>query len=478
LNLIEGCDLSYLNTRKNLNSNSPVEARQLVMRLYEIPDNNRTVEDVIADINAVARGNAENSLAPTYNVSADPNYLTRLSDLTGDPCADPADGGSGGGRPFGGPGLGDPKEAQDAFMSQWAFDNRGIKFTSWSSLPSSKELTGRYVSVGVFDTSPYRITLPFLKWIGIGLPTPLWFTNWDAGGTTMVSNHGLFVSELIHGIAPKSRIQLIRVLNENGCGDTWMLNKGFERYKSRMSAWSGRMDNVVINMSLGIRVKAKEASEEENEDLETLKTLITQADGMGAIIIGAAGNDSPGKDEDGTIIDPMPMQIPASYDNVMGVGATDKAGERACYSNQGDVSAPGGQGGKIEMKNEDGIMETYDCVSRASTWNEDLGPNSSAACTDIASCEYGVISLGRTRFGPQYMIWSGTSFAAPLVSGMAALAYQENSHDQVECIIEKGTRPFTGAAAGADPDNMGIIDLSYGLSSAIVTQCQALHPED
>ena len=147
-------------------------------------------------------------------------------------------------------------------MKQWAFGSDGIDLTSWMTSTSSTPLTGRGVRVGLFDTSPFRKPLPFFKRIGSALPTPLWFTMWDAGGTTRVSNHGLFVAELIHGIAPKSRIHLIRVLNEDGCGDLWALNKGLQDYTSRMSAWTGKLDKTVINMSLGIRLAGE--TEEKN----------------------------------------------------------------------------------------------------------------------------------------------------------------------------------------------------------------------
>ena len=475
LRWIEGCDLSYLNTRKDLNS-TPVESRQLVMRLYEIPDN-REVEDVIADINT-ARANPA-------DLSADPNYLTRLSDSTGEPCAHPSDPGSGGGHPIGDPGIPDPKTARDAFMKQWAFGPDGINLTAFRD--SNPGLTGRGVRVGVFDTSPFRIPLPFFRRIGGALPSPLWFTNWDAGGTTMMSSHGLFVAELIHGIAPKSRIHLIRVLNDNGCGDLWTLNKGLHDFISHMSAWTGKLDKTVINMSLGFRVinntedndtgteqdvpKSPEndnLAEEEtaateqdapdvmNEDVETLRSLLKTANDMGAIMFAAAGNTS-----DSARVEEM--EVPASDPAVYGVAATNINGERSCYSNEGEVAAPGGDGG-MEPPRPDGKPQ-MPCVGRSDTWNQTPPPKGSTVpCTDVGNCPFGLISLAQTRYGPQYVMWSGTSFATPLVSGLAALLYQEHVKEDVLTLIEKGASAQTTRPLPSDPDlGWGVINVDDSL---------------
>ena len=205
--------------------------------------------------------------------------------------------------------------------------------------------------------------------------------------------------------------------------------------------------------------------EAEDEELETLDLTITRAYEMGAIIVAAAGNDSaPTLDEPNKTA--QEMQIPASHEKVYGVMATNTKGERSCYSNKGDVSAPGGQGGRVTVEKSDGTTEEQPCESRASTWNTNLDP---CPDNDIANCEYGLISLGQTRYGPQYMLWSGTSFAAPLVSGLAALAYEEREQKQVECMIGRGVSPLVGTSA--DPHNLGIINITKSLSNAVLSTC-------
>jgi hypothetical protein len=457
LNAIESCDLSYLYTRKLL---SPEERRsrqpqpRFLMQLYELTndeiENGSTVDTVISAINQ-----ANDNTAPRHSVSVEPNYLTSLSDSTPDACIRNGDSGGSGGHPYGGPGPILPNgydldKAKRLFKEQWAFRGpHSIGLDSWINSTSSNRPTGDDIRIGVFDTSPFRNPIPFFKRIGIAFPSPLWYTTWDAGGATVMSNHGLFVTAEIHSIAPKSNIQLIRVLNDSGCGEVWVLNKGLHDYISRMSAWSGDLDDTVINMSLGIRV----SDALPKHDATILRNTLTLADSLGAIIVAAAGNASPIKDANGNIIeDHAPMEIPASYPNVYGVAATNTDGDISCYSNKGDIAAPGGDGGKLEVPQPDGTTKVLTCEPRTSDWNTGLErcrPN------DIANCKYGLISIVQTRYGPQYVIWSGTSFAAPLVSGMAALAFEENEKERVICLLQGGPPPIH-----PDPElGTGIIDI-------------------
>jgi hypothetical protein len=464
LSLVEECDLSYLNTRKVPGSNSIVEPEKFLMQLYEARQD-VDVETIIGQIDEQAY---------SHPLFADPNYLTRLSALTFDPCFLPNSGGGGsGGTPYGDPYIPsiptDIDSATKGFMRQWAFDNQGI------DLPPSPGLAGSEVRVAVFDASSVRNPLPFFTRIGIAKPSPLWLMAWDYAGTTMANNHGLFVAGLIHSIAPDSDIQLIRVLNDHGCGELWALNRALEHYKSWMSAWYENLDKTVINMSLGIRTKTSSNAKE----VDTLEKLVKDADAAGAIVIAAAGNDSAP-----TFTDPRKpvaeMQFPAYFDLVYGVTATNLIGEKSCYANKGDISAPGGDGGSFAMVDENGkpILDkngnqvVEPCISRVQTWADPSapGPHGATVCTDMATCDFGLISLGQTKDGPQYIYWVGTSFAAPLVSGLVALAYEEGDKDQVKCVIKNGTSPLVGASS-SDPANFGIINVADSLSSSILSMC-------
>jgi len=95
-----------------------------------------------------------------------------------------------------------------------------------------------------------------------------------------------------------------------------------------------------------------------------LHEAVRYAVGRGAVVVAAAGNTG----------DHTP-QYPAAYPEVVTVGATDPAGAVSDFSSWGswvDVAAPG-------------------------------------------------VRITSTYLGNAYAVWSGTSFAAPIVSGIAAL---------------------------------------------------------
>lgn len=453
---IEKCYLSYLNWRKDPNPNLTKEQREsLSTRLYEVPDN-QSVSDVIVAINGDTR----------FYLLADRNYRISSSSLTSDSCGQPYSGGGSGGGPFGEPGIPSPEnDISQEFMHQWAFvGSPGI------NLPSSFARSGKNVRVGVFDTSPYRNTHPFSQSISIALPSSLELTSIDALETgSIMSNHGLFVAGLIHAIAPDSEIQLIRVLDDNGCGQLWVLIKALQNFTSEMSKLSTDLDKVVINMSLTVHSEKPYETQQDEDPVDcskllkknihdnsqsySLKASIDQAYCLGAVIVAAAGNDNLKEDENGNPVDPWPQQFPAEYNSVIGVASSNNIGERSCFSNVGDVAAPGGDG--KEEVNADGKLT---CTEMAST------------CDGSIDCQYGLISLAQTDNGPQYVYWSGTSFSAPLVSGLAALIYEDAERDQVRCLIEGGAAYFLD---GDDTTSLGagIINVTDSLSNRIAGSC-------
>ncbi len=118
-------------------------------------------------------------------------------------------------------------------------------------------------------------------------------------------------------------------------------------------------DSDIINMSFGF-----------SQNPEALKTAIEYAASKGTILVAAAGNSGAAA-----------IQYPAGYDSVIGVGATDKK-DLVCSFSQFNqsvfVTAPG----------------TYICG----------------------------ISLTQNPEGTYYKMAEGTSFSAPIVSAIAAVA--------------------------------------------------------
>lgn len=170
------------------------------------------------------------------------------------------------------------------------------------------------------------------------------------------------------GVAPEADILPVRVLGEDGVGNSADLIAAIN--------WAATRSEIdVINLSLGGLGPS-----------QSLQDAIDRAwaGGNGKLVVAAAGNQS--TDE---------PTFPAAFSNVVGVGAVDGAGVRASYSNVGasvNLVAPGGDASRDA--NQDGVADVI-----PSAWGSDDG---------------GV-------FVPGYAGLQGTSMAAPHVSGIYAL---------------------------------------------------------
>ena len=144
-----------------------------------------------------------------------------------------------------------------------------------------------------------------------------------------------------------------------------------------------------------------------------LGASVQRAQEAGALVIAAAGNDGINTDS----------VYPAAYPDVLGVSATDQDNAPASFSNSGpvvDVAAPG--------------------VDLISTYNADYPENTTGAL---------------------YARFSGTSLAAPHVSGVAALLKARNADLTSEQIAARIQDNATDLGEPGRDDTYG-----YGLLNA------------
>jgi subtilisin family serine protease len=143
-----------------------------------------------------------------------------------------------------------------------------------------------------------------------------------AGGHNFVANsddyaddvgHGTHVAGTIAavhngmglvGVAPKVQLYALKVLNSQGSGRTSDIVEGLE--------WAVDHHLQVLNMSFG----ASRGSQTEQRAIEA-------AAQAGIVMVAAAGNDG------------GPVGYPAAYPQVISVGAVDKSGTIARFSNRG-----------------------------------------------------------------------------------------------------------------------------------------------
>lgn len=408
------------------------------LRLYEITDGT-PVAELVQEINRSANETA---------VYADPNYVT--GHLANSACGAEGRPFSVEGSPFsveGSPfsvegsapngGLG-VDATEDDFRNQQAFSMiEAIVFPEG-------EHTGEGVRVGVFDTSPFANPNEARNF-GASLAPPLELQQMELGSlrrlqehvpvSETVKEHGLFVTGLIHALAPESEYTLYRVLDDRGCGDLFGLVEGLHLFMAEVSGPAGSLGNVVINMSMGV-LQPRDAG----EGVAVLEAAVLEAFERGAVLVAAAGNDSVSADHR------LPAELPAAYQEVIGASSVNNQTAPTCYSNQGDVAAPAGEAdltGKLGSEDE-----PLRCEPRAYTCT---------AAGDGPACWWGVISLA-TVSETDYAYWVGTSFAAPLVSGLAAAADQSMAQGDVY-----GAIMGNAADIGAPDFAAGMINVSGAL---------------
>jgi subtilisin family serine protease len=373
----------------------------LEMALYSI-SSGHTVEEVLENFLEFL-GNEE------LIVFADPNYRTGI--MAAGACGSPF-GIAGSpfgiaGSPFGIAGSPDGGAAapapSSAYWDQWAFE----------STRAGSSLTGNGTVVGVFDTSPFHVNseptvnfsitpAPFN--LTLVNPTPSRINQPLATPGFSIKEHGLFVAGLVHGVAPDSEIHLIRVLDEYGCGDVFQLARAIHEFNRQFHEDKIPMNQVVINLSLGVAKPHGENAERPawaNRSAVSLETALLASYHRGAVIVAAAGNDSDiDPDTNGARVS---MHLPAGYDYVIGVAASNQDRQYTCYSNIGDIMAPGGEA-EWNSASSSCQPKTMECL------NEKI---------DSKNCPWGLISLYDAN-ASGYAYWVGTSFATPLVSGIAA----------------------------------------------------------
>lgn len=227
--------------------------------------------------------------------------------------------------------------------------------------------------------------------------------NFTASNTTQdLSGHGTHVAGTaaasfdnatgIAGMAPNARLMDIKVLAVDASGRT----TGDCANVADGVVWATDHGASVLNLSLGSPAPCL-----------ALKTAVAYASSHGALVVAAAGN------EGGTS-----RFYPAAFPGVLSVAATTNEDQLAGFSNRGaswvDVAAPG-----------DGIVSTLPTFDNGS----------------------GAVDYG-------YM--SGTSMAAPIVSGIAALIWGQmpaaTARQDVETRILDTSRPITGTG----------VDFRYG----------------
>jgi subtilisin family serine protease len=271
-----------------------------------------------------------------------------------------------------------------------------------------------------------------------------------------VSDHGLFIADIIKDIARDARIYIYRVLNEYGGGDFTTIVQAFHRAiedagdepliinmslgfapplvtvmdvlddpinQPRASAWASLMTakartdvqyaahrqldaQRLINAGLARRVGKRF---EFWGRLRAAEYSFRPPDWAKVFAVAAAGNDSFGERRR------FGPRLPASIEGILGVSA-----EGASFSNRDDtedvrddgISAFGGDA--HNDPNSD-IMRTSDGIVGAAIAPDLPPPSDDGSAAGTMSANY-----------TGWALWAGTSFATPVATGLAACIWAED----------------------------------------------------
>jgi serine protease len=172
---------------------------------------------------------------------------------------------------------------------------------------------------------------------------------------------------------------------------------------------------------------------------------------LGVVLVAAAGNDGSGA-----------VSFPAGYPHVLGVGATGPNDQVAFYSNWGpgvDVVAPGGGGSEFYCGFAVDILTATlppasPCPGAPST---SMDPN--------CACSYDL-----TPTTTLYVAEAGTSFSAPIVSGLAAVLLgvdPARTPDQVATLIEATADQPQGGRGWNQYYGYGRVNMYRALTNAV-----------
>ncbi|MEJ2754509.1 MAG: S8 family serine peptidase, partial [Gammaproteobacteria bacterium] len=221
------------------------------------------------------------------------------------------------------------------------------------------------------------------------------------------------------GVAPNAMIVPVRALGR--CGGSLS-----DVMDSIIWAAGGSVDDAppnenpakVINLSLAAPGPCTNA----------MQSAVKFARDAGVVVVVAAGNEA---------VNAVNLS-PSNCEGAFTVAAVNASGGRAFYSNFGDVvklAAPGGNGGSAEPS-DPGVLSTVDMGKEGS-------------------------------IGDDYGALTGTSMAAPHVSGIAAMIFgarPEWKPSQVESVLLASVRPFPLPCDGC---GKGIVDAANALEMVL-----------
>ncbi len=286
----------------------------------------------------------------------------------------------------------------------------------------------------------------FLADVVEGIPPERVVTGKDIYGRHIgfpLEDHGLFIAGIIRDLAPEANIECIRVLNDFGVGDFLTLHTALNQISDRMSNGDLQGKPVVINLSLVILPPADDIPAEVPPDIlmrtqDRLYSIMQCLADQGAVFIAAAGNDSDPR------MNVSEKRFGARYPAALAsdqhamqamipVGAVNRVGHAAKYSNYPGSYGIATYGGDLP-KPDPWLPSAMDHVAAHVDTND-----IDALCGVYTAEQYPALSKNdpeyRVANSQAWAYWSGTSFATPIITALAARVLQ--GHDPMSIDVRK-----------------------------------------
>ncbi|MFO1219403.1 MAG: S8 family serine peptidase [Burkholderiaceae bacterium] len=242
------------------------------------------------------------------------------------------------------------------------------------------------------------------------------------------------------GIAPGANLYDVRVLNEQGVGNTADVLLGIDWVLQR-----ARIDNIrVMNLSLG-------AASTDSFLVDPLARAARSAVAAGLVVVASAGNagkDSSGRELYGAVSSPAhePSVITVGADNLR--GTADRADDAiTTFSSRGPTR--GGYTFASGTRWSDNLIKP-DLVAPGNKVLTALGADAAGTWNLLARTypDLAQVSGASQAARQTVMTLSGTSLAAPAVAGAAAVLLQANpglTPPLVKAILQYSATPLAGA---------------------------------
>ena len=249
-----------------------------------------------------------------------------------------------------------------------------------------------------------------------------------------LADHGLFIAGIVHDVAPDTKIECIRVLDDLCVGDVQVIANALWSIYYRKALRTGDLYKkpVVVNLSLVIPTDEEANSKGVSTAFSgstnvwsSVQQPLLSLSNLGVISVASAGNeadlrDMPGGNRPNALYPAKFGNAPYNMEGVIPVGAVDGKGQAtsySCYPGPRGIAVYGGEVPSVTPK-----------VPPSSNPSVDI---TDALRGIYSSSDYPPLSIdppAQYYAAPDaraWAYWVGTSFATPIISGLAARILEE-----------------------------------------------------